>query len=182
MSERYEQARAAMQELVERAKLTKGQIVVVGCSTSEIMGARIGSSGTLEVAQEVLRGLREPVEAAGGVLAVQCCEHLNRALVLPRAALEEKGFTEVCAQPWEHAGGSMATAYWQALEEPCLAETIVAKAGLDIGDTLIGMHLARVAVPVRLEQKEIGQAHLCAAVTRPPLIGGERAHYPQKIR
>ena len=88
MSELYEQARAAMQELVERAKLKKGQIVVVGCSTSEIMGARIGSSGTLEVAQEVLRGLREPVEAAGGVLAVQCCEHLNRALVLPRATHE----------------------------------------------------------------------------------------------
>lgn len=182
MNDLYKQARDAMQELVERANLKKGQIVVVGCSTSEIMGARIGSSGTLEVAQTVLKGLREPIEERGGVLAVQCCEHLNRALVLPRAALEEKGYTEVCAQPWEHAGGSMATAYWQALEEPCLAETICAQAGLDIGDTLIGMHLKRVAVPVRLSEKVIGQAHLCAAVTRPALIGGERARYPQKIR
>ncbi len=178
----YMEAKTAMAELVERANLKNGQIVVVGCSTSEIMGARIGSSGTLEVAQEVLKGLREPVEERGGVLAIQCCEHLNRALVLPRAALEEKNLTEVCAQPWEHAGGSMATAYWHALEEPCLAETISAKAGLDIGDTLIGMHLQRVAVPVRLETKVIGQAHLTAAVTRPALIGGERAQYPAKIR
>lgn len=182
MNDLYKQARDAMQELVERANLKKGQIVVVGCSTSEIMGERIGSSGTLEVAQAVLKGLREPIEERGGVLAVQCCEHLNRALVLPRAALEEKGYTEVCAQPWEHAGGSMATAYWQALEDPSLAETICAQAGLDIGDTLIGMHLKRVAVPVRLSEKVIGQAHLCAAVTRPALIGGERARYPQKIR
>ena len=178
----YIEAKAAMQELVNRANLKKGQVVVVGCSTSEIMGARIGSSGTLEVAKEVLRGLREPIEEKGGWLAIQCCEHLNRSLVMPRAALEEKGYTEVCAQPWEHAGGSMATAYWQALEEPCLAETICANAGLDIGDTLIGMHLKRVAVPVRLEQKVIGAAHLTAAVTRPALIGGERARYPQKIR
>lgn len=177
-----QEARAAMSELVQRANLQEGQIVVLGCSTSEIMGARIGSSGTLEVAQAVLSGLLEPIEARGGVLAVQCCEHLNRALVLPRKAMEEKGLLEVCAQPWEHAGGSMATAYYQSLTQPCLVETIQAQAGLDIGDTLIGMHLKRVAVPVRLEQKTIGQAHLCAAVTRPPLIGGERARYPQKIR
>ena len=124
----------------------------------------------------------EPVLARGGVLAVQCCEHLNRSLVIPRQALEDNHLTEVCAEPWEHAGGSMATAYYRALEEPCLCETIQASAGLDIGDTLIGMHLKRVAVPVRLEQKTIGEAHLCAATTRPPLIGGERAHYPQKIR
>ncbi len=182
MEELYRQARDAMEELVTRANLTEGKIVVVGCSTSEILGERIGTSGTLEVAREVLRGLMEPVVARGGVLAVQCCEHLNRALVLPRAALEKRGLTEVCAQPWEHAGGSMATAYFMALDEPCLAETIAADAGLDIGDTLIGMHLRRVAVPVRLSQKTIGRAHLCAAVTRPPLIGGERARYPQKIR
>lgn len=180
--ELYQEALKAMNELCERANLKKGQIVVVGCSTSEIMGKCIGSSGTLEVAQEVLRGLMEPVLARGGVLAVQCCEHLNRSLVIPRQALEDNHLTEVCAEPWEHAGGSMATAYYRALEEPCLCETIQASAGLDIGDTLIGMHLKRVAVPVRLEQKTIGEAHLCAATTRPPLIGGERAHYPQKIR
>lgn len=178
----YLDALAAMTELVEMADIHKGQVVVVGCSTSEIMGRGIGTSGTLEVAQHVLRGLMEPIAARGAYLAVQCCEHLNRSLVLPRQALEEKGYTEVCAQPWEHAGGSMATAYFQDLDQPCLAQSVVADAGLDIGDTLIGMHLKHVAVPVRLSQRGIGQAHLCAAVTRPPLIGGERARYPKKIR
>lgn len=182
MQELYEEALRAMTELCENAQIGPGDLVVVGCSTSEIQGARIGTSGTLEVARAALQGLLEPVQARGGVLAVQCCEHLNRALVLPRSAIKENRLTEVCAEPWEHAGGSMATAYYQALEEPALAETIAAKAGLDIGDTLIGMHLARVAVPVRLAQKTIGSAHLCAAKTRPALIGGERAHYPQKIR
>ena len=182
MTNYYEETRAAMEELCEKGHIKEKQIVVVGCSTSEIVGMRIGTGGTLEVAQEVLRGLLEPVEKRGAYLAVQCCEHLNRSLVLPREALEEKGFTEVCAEPWEHAGGSMATAYYKVLKAPCLAETIVANAGLDIGDTLIGMHLKRVAVPLRLTQKTIGDAHLVAAFTRPPLIGGERAHYPQKIR
>ena len=143
MQELYEEALRAMTELCESAQIGPGDLVVVGCSTSEIQGARIGTSGTLEVARAALQGLLEPVQARGGVLAVQCCEHLNRALVLPRSAIKENRLTEVCAEPWEHAGGSMATAYYQALEEPALAETIAAKAGLDIGDTLIGMHLAR---------------------------------------
>ena len=178
----YQEALRAMTEVCERSGIEKGDIVVVGCSTSEIQGARIGTAGTLEVARAALRGLMEPVQSRGAHLAVQCCEHLNRALVLPRQALREQRLTEVCAEPWEHAGGSLATAYYRALEEPALAETIQAKAGLDIGDTLIGMHLKRVAVPLRLAQKTIGCAHLCAAMTRPALIGGERARYPQKIR
>ena len=145
----YEQTTAVIAELCEKAAVKPGQTVVVGCSTSEVTGKKIGTNSSMDVAGEIFRALHDYTRAHGIYLAIQCCEHLNRSLVLPRAALEEKGYTEVCAQPWEHAGGSMATAYWQALEEPCLAETICANAGLDIGDTLIGMHLKRVAVPAR---------------------------------
>lgn len=104
MQELYEEALRAMTELCESAQIGPGDLVVVGCSTSEIQGARIGTSGTLEVARAALQGLLEPVQARGGVLAVQCCEHLNRALVLPRSAIKENRLTEVCAEPWEHAG------------------------------------------------------------------------------
>ena len=176
------QAGQAMEELVHRAGIRKGQIVVVGCSTSEVLGKHIGTSGTLDVARQVLQGLMEPVHAVGAHLAVQCCEHLNRALVLPLDVLERRNLMQVCALPQPHAGGSLATAYYESLEDPALCETLTAHAGLDIGDTLIGMHLRRVAVPLRLGVAKIGEAHLTAAMTRAPLIGGERAHYPAKIR
>jgi len=174
----YEQCRLAMDELCRRANIRRGDLVVVGCSTSEIVGQRIGSAGTLEIAAQVLDGLKAGLAPYGGVLCTQCCEHLNRALVLPRADGERLNLTEVCVLPQQHAGGSLSTVYYASLDEPFVAETIMAKAGLDIGDTLIGMHLRRVAVPLRLETKSIGEAHLTAAYTRPPLIGGARAKYP----
>lgn len=174
----YQACAAAADELCRVGQLRPGDMAVVGCSTSEVQGQRIGSAGTLELAEQILQGLLEGFAPHGVVLATQCCEHLNRALVLPRRTAEALGLTEVCVLPQPHAGGSLSTAYYQSLEEPFVAETIQAKAGLDIGDTLIGMHLRRVAVPRRLQVSSIGQAHLVAATTRPPLIGGARAKYP----
>lgn len=175
-----EQARSAMAELLSVAHIQSGQVVVVGCSTSEVVGQRIGTAGALEVADALLDGLLPPLTEAGAVLAVQCCEHLNRALVLPRAVAERLNLLEVCALPHQKAGGSLSQQYYARLgEQACLVEHIQAHAGLDIGDTLIGMHLRAVAVPVRLSGTTIGQAHLVAARTRPPLIGGERAIYPK---
>jgi len=176
------ETRTALLQLLEQAHMSAGQILVVGCSTSEVAGKRIGSGGTLETANLILDGLLPVLEAAGIYLAVQCCEHLNRAIVLPRECAERCGLDEVCARPAPHAGGSLATAYYERLSAPCLVEGVRAHAGIDIGGTLIGMHLKPVAVPVRIEQKKIGEAPLILARTRPKLIGGARAQYPQDIR
>ncbi|MDR2514763.1 MAG: TIGR01440 family protein [Christensenellaceae bacterium] len=172
-----EESLLAIKSLCEQAHIKPGELVVVGCSTSEVIGERIGSAGSPETAAEILHGLLDGLSPFGAALAVQCCEHLNRSLVLPREALERLCLTEVCVLPQPHAGGSLATAYYLHLGEPSVAETIQARAGLDIGDTLIGMHLRRVAVPLRLGLS-IGRAHLNAAFSRPPLVGGARAAYP----
>lgn len=181
MQELYEEALRAMTELCESAQIGPGDLVVVGCSTSEIQGARIGTSGTLEVARAALKGLLEPVRARGGVLAVQCCEHLNRALIVEREAAEKFGYEPVCVIPQPKAGGSFATAVWKRMKDPVPVEHVRASAGLDIGCTLIGMHLKEVAVPLRLSVKHIGEASVSAARTRPKLIGGVRAVYPDKV-
>ncbi|MDO3412127.1 TIGR01440 family protein [Saccharibacillus sp. CPCC 101409] len=164
-------------ELAETAGLTNGKVLVVGTSTSEVAGKRIGTSGALEVAQSLLAGIREVADEFGFDVAYQCCEHLNRSLVLERSVLERLGLREVSAVPVPKAGGSMASAAYRSMREPALAETIEAHAGLDIGETLIGMHLRRVAVPLRLSIRQIGEARVNAALTRPPLVGGERAVY-----
>lgn len=176
-----EAAQAALAELIAVARLRPGEIVVVGGSTSEVLGRRIGRASALAVGEALVAGLVPAAAAAGVELAVQCCEHLNRALVLRRDLLRREGLREVLARPVPGAGGALAAAYWERLGgEACLSETLSAAAGLDIGDTLIGMHLRRVAVPVRLALSAIGGAHLTAARTRPPLIGGERARYPEE--
>lgn len=176
------EARLAMEELLGAAKPKPGQIVVVGCSTSEVLGQRIGTSGALDVADALLAGFLPPLKRAGVFLAVQCCEHLNRALVVPAELLQHLSLTQVCALPRQKAGGSLAQQYYEQLgDQACLVDKIQAHAGLDIGDTLIGMHLKAVAVPVRLNVNSIGKAHLVAARTRLPLIGGERAVYPKNI-
>ncbi len=171
------QAVEAVRELAELAALKPGRVLVIGTSTSEVAGQRIGTSGALEVARELLAGISEVQREFGFDVAYQCCEHLNRALVLERSVLERLGLKEVSAVPVPKAGGSMASAAYGSMKEPALAETIEAHAGLDIGETLIGMHLRRVAVPVRLGIRQIGEARVTAATTRPPLIGGERAVY-----
>ena len=174
------QARQAVTELLEAAKLKPGKIFVVGCSSSEMVGARIGKGSSLEAAQAAFAGIYPVLQAQGIELAVQCCEHLNRALVVERAVAESHGFEIVNAIPQLHAGGSFAMTAWANFKDPVLVETIVADAGIDIGGTLIGMHLRRVAVPVRLSLDHIGQAILLCARTRPPFIGGARAVYSQE--
>lgn len=167
-------------ELLCVAGLKAGQILVAGCSTSEIAGHRIGSASSLEIGQAVVEGLLQATREAQVYLASQCCEHLNRALVIEAQAAEIYGLEEVTVIPALKAGGALATATYQALHRPVVVARIQAHAGLDIGSTLIGMHLRPVAVPVRLEVKTIGKATLTLARTRPPLIGGERAVYPQR--
>ena len=171
------QAKQAVTELLEAAKLKPGQLFVVGCSSSEIVGARIGKGSSLEAAQAAFAGIYPVLQAQGVELAAQCCEHLNRALVVERAVAERRGFEIVNAIPQLHAGGSFAVTAWANFKDPVLVETIVADAGIDIGGTLIGMHLRRVAVPVRLSLKQIGDANILCAQTRPKYIGGERAVY-----
>ena len=179
MSEFYEQARRAAAEIIERAALGKGSLLLVGCSTSEILGDRIGTNSAPEVAEEVFRALHDCTDEQGIYLAVQCCEHLNRAVVLERAAAA--GLETVNAVPRPKAGGSLAAAAYAALRDPVVVEEIRADAGLDIGLTLIGMHLRRVAVPVRLENNRIGAALVVAARTRPRFIGGARAEYDDTL-
>ncbi len=169
------QVAEAMGELVERANLKKGATVVIGCSTSEVGGGIIGKSGSLEIAEAIYEGAMSVLSDKGIYLAAQCCEHLNRAIVLEQDAAN--GCEIVCAVPKMHAGGSFATTVYKKMKEPVLIEEIKADAGLDIGATLIGMHLKKVAVPLRLSVKSIGKAPVFAAYTRPKYIGGERAEY-----
>lgn len=180
LSELTAQARCATEELLEAAHLEKGDIFVVGCSSSEITGGRIGHHSSMEAAAAVLAGVLPPLQERGIYLAAQCCEHLNRAIVLEREAARAYGYQIVAAVPQPHAGGSWATNCWRTFRDPVLVEEIRAAAGMDIGGTLIGMHLRRVAVPVRLSLDHIGQAILLCARTRPPFIGGVRAVYSEE--
>ena len=175
----YEQAQAAIRELCEKAKLREGSIVVIGCSTSEVMGSKIGSNSSPETAKQIFEGLWSVAREQGFYLAIQCCEHLNRAIITERAAVPGADAVNVVPQP--KAGGSLATQAYAAFAEPVALENIRADAGLDIGLTLIGMHLKPVAVPVRLENNRIGEALLVAARTRPKFIGGIRAIYNEAL-
>ena len=169
----------AAAELIAAAKLTKGNILIVGCSTSEICGAKIGTDSDPDTAKAVFDGIYSACSERGVFLAAQCCEHLNRAIVTERAAVP---YAEtVNAVPQKKAGGSFATAAYAAFKEPVVIEEIRADAGMDIGDTLIGMHLKKVAVPVRLSVKKIGEANLVCARVRPKFIGGSRAVYDQTL-
>ena len=175
------QARQAVTELLAEAKLKKGDVFVVGCSSSEIVGGHIGKDSSLEAACAVYAGIA-PVLAENGIwLAAQCCEHLNRAIIIEREAAEKYGWEEVCVVPRPHAGGSWATTCWKNFRDPVAVEEIRAHAGIDIGGTLIGMHLKQVAVPVRLQLDHIGSAILLAARVRPKFIGGVRAVYDQDL-
>lgn len=171
------QVKAAAEGLLERARLRPGQILVLGCSTSEVQGKRIGKAGSVEVARAILEPLLELTGKNQLYLAVQCCEHLNRALVVEAPLVERYGLEEVRAYPIPGAGGAAAAVAMELFHEPVLVERIQGHAGLDIGQTLIGMHLRPVVVPVRLPLASIGEACLTAARTRPRLIGGNRAVY-----
>lgn len=169
------QAKATAEEICETAKLVKGQILVIGCSSSEVCGNRIGSDSNLEVAQAVFEGIYEVTQSRGLYLAAQCCEHLNRAIIVEREAVPFAEYCNVVPQP--KAGGSFATMAYKYMKEPVAVEHIKAEGGIDIGDTLIGMHLKDVAVPLRLSTDKLGEAHVVCARTRLKYIGGERAQY-----
>ena len=170
-------ARDAMAELINESKPQKGQLIVVGCSSSEIIGENIGKGSSPETAAAVMDGILPIIKENGLYIAAQCCEHLNRALVLERAAAEKFDYEIVAAVPKPKAGGSFASAAFSAFENPVLVEHVKAVAGLDIGCTLIGMHLKDVAVPLRIKTNKIGEALVLAARTRPKYIGGARAEY-----
>jgi uncharacterized protein (TIGR01440 family) len=172
-----QQAKSAVTELLSVSGLSKGDILVVGCSSSEIVGETIGHGSSIEAAEAVFEAIHPILKEKGIYLAAQCCEHLNRAIIIERACAKAYGLEEVCVVPQPKAGGSFATTAWANFDSPVAVEEIRAQAGLDIGGTLIGMHLCRVAVPVRLEQNHIGDAVLLAARTRPKFIGGSRAKY-----
>ena len=176
------QAALAVGELLEAAKLQEGDLFVVGCSSSEIVGGRIGHASSLETAQAVFRGIYPALQQRGIYLAAQCCEHLNRALIVERACARQYGLDPVSVHPQPKAGGSFATCAYKNMKEPVAVEYLQADAGLDIGDTFIGMHIKPVAVPVRLSVKSVGEAHLTAVRRRPKSIGGERAVYNPDLK
>lgn len=175
------QSRQAARELLAAARLAPGSLLVVGCSSSEITGGAIGRASSPETARAVLEGIYPLLQEQDIFLAAQCCEHLNRALILETACAERYGYDPVSVRPQPKAGGSFATAAYKTFENPVAVEHIKAKAGMDIGDTLIGMHLQDVAVPVRIRTKEIGDAHVVCARTRPKFIGGIRAVYDEDL-
>ncbi len=173
------QASEVCAEICDKAGLRKGQILVVGCSSSEIGGDRIGSNSNVDVAEAVFAGIQGELTRRGIYLAAQCCEHLNRAIIIERAAVPGREYVNVV--PFPKAGGSFATAAYKHFDDPVALEEIAADGGIDIGSTLIGMHLKRVAVPVRLINNKIGEAFVTAARVRPKFIGGERAHYDEDL-
>ena len=174
-------ARRVVAEFLEQAKLKKGNLVVIGCSTSEIAEHHIGSYSNAELGEAVFVAICGELRRAGLAVAAQCCEHLNRALIMTEADAERFGYDAVNVIPQPKAGGSFATAAWNHMENPVAVEHVQAHAGIDIGDTLIGMHLRPVAVPVRIEHPMIGRAHIVCARTRAKYIGGERAHYNEEL-
>ena len=174
------QAKAAAEQLLAAAKLSTGDIVVVGCSTSEVTGHKVGSYSSPELGQAIYDGIQEALQPQGIYLAAQCCEHLNRAIIVEAEAVPGADICNVVPQP--KAGGSFATAAYHGFQHPVALEEIRADAGLDIGGTLIGMHLKKVAVPVRLTQNRIGEAMVLAARVRPKFIGGNRAVYDEDLK
>ncbi|MBR3845382.1 MAG: TIGR01440 family protein [Clostridia bacterium] len=172
-----ERSKNMIEEFLSVVPMKASEILVIGCSSSEIVGESIGKGSNFNAASAVYEGIAPILAEKGIFLAAQCCEHLNRALVVERECAERYGLETVCVVPKAKAGGSFATAAFENFKDPVVVETIKAHAGIDIGDTLIGMHLRAVAVPVRLSVKRLGEANLVFARTRPKYIGGPRACY-----
>lgn len=164
-------------EIFNNVDVKKGEILVVGCSSSEVIGSNIGKGSSYETAKALFEVIYPEIREREIFLAAQCCEHLNRALVIERACAEKYGLEIVSVVPQPKAGGSFATVAYESMEEPVVVEHIKAHVGIDIGDTLIGMHLREVAVPLRVSVKKIGCANVVCAYTRPKFIGGARAVY-----
>ena len=179
MSDFKKQTEVAIKELIQVANLKKGDILVVGCSSSEVIGEKIGTNSSVDTANEIFNVIYNILKENGIFLAAQCCEHLNRAIIIEKELATRERLEEVNVVPQPKAGGSFATAAYHTFTSPVVVEHIKAHAGMDIGDTFIGMHLKDVAVPVRLSVKTIGEAIIIAAKTRPKFIGGPRANYDE---
>lgn len=173
------ETKSITQEILELSKLQAGQIFVLGLSTSEVKGGLIGKDSSREIGQVIVKAILEVLDSRGIYLAVQGCEHLNRALVVERELALQKDLEIVSVLPSLHAGGAGQLAAFDYMKDPVEVEFIKADAGLDIGDTSIGMHVKHVQVPIRASRKELGQAHISALASRPKLIGGNRALYPR---
>ena len=174
----------AAMEICEASGIEAGQIFVVGCSSSEVLGDRIGTATNVNVAEAIYNGIVPVLKERGIFLAGQCCEHLNRAIVIEEEVLERYGFEQVNAIPQpNHAGGAFATVCYQRMEKPVLTESIrmQATAGIDIGGTMIGMHIHPTVVPLRISLRKIGEAAIICARRRPRYIGGSRAVYDEKL-
>ncbi len=169
-------------DILEQSRLKAGDVFLVGCSTSTVFGEAYGSSSSMDIAGALFEGIYPELEKRGIYLAVQCCEHLNRAVIIPEKAAEKLRLDIVNVVPQPKAGGSFATTAYAKIENPVSVEHIKADAGMDIGGVLIGMHLREVAVPLNLRENTIGKAHITAARTRPKFIGGERAHYNDDLK
>lgn len=174
-------AKRVVKEFLEQAKLEEEDLVVIGCSTSEIAAQKIGTYSSKELGEAVFLAIYEEFSKAKIAVATQCCEHLNRALIMEKTVAKKRGYEIVNVVPQPKAGGSFSTAAYRHMKEPVAVEWIKADAGIDIGDTLIGMHLKSVAVPVRIEHANIGNAHIVCARTRAKFIGGERACYNEDL-
>lgn len=172
-----DEAAGLVHDFLQQAGAEPGWLMVVGCSTSEVLGGRIGKAGSSRLGEVLAQAVLAQTAKLNIAACAQCCEHLNRALVLERAEAKARGLKIVHAVPKPHAGGSFAAGFYRQLTDPVLAEAVAADCALDIGQTLVGMHLRPVAVPLRLSKKTLGQAIITAAYSRPPLIGGERAEY-----
>lgn len=179
LEEIEEQLDTVLRELFAATRLEQGDILVVGCSTSEVAGGRIGTYSSQEIGEALYRVAYRCCEEMGIYLACQCCEHLNRSLIVEKACMREHRLTRVNVIPQLKAGGAFAQAAYRNMREPVAVEALLAQAGVDIGDTLIGMHLAPVAVPVRTGQKTVGQAHVVCARSRAKYVGGGRAVYDE---
>lgn len=178
------QSRVAVTEIIDGAGLKPGSIFVIGCSSSEILGDQIGTATNVDVANAVYDGIIPVLRERGILAAAQCCEHLNRALVVERSTMEKYGFEQVNAIPQpNHAGGALGTVCYERFEDPVLVESINSKAdaGIDIGGTMIGMHMHSVVVPMRISLRKIGQASIICARHRPKYVGGQRAIYDEKL-
>lgn len=164
-------------QILNSIEYHRGDIFVVGCSSSEVIGDKIGTSSSEEVGEEIFLSIKEILDGKGIYMASQCCEHLNRALVVDRELAQKNNLEIVAVVPQPKAGGSFATAAYKHIKDPVVVEFIQSNIGLDIGDTFIGMHMKHVCVPLRIERKTIGKAHITQAFSRPKLIGGQRAKY-----
>jgi len=184
LEEIKKQSKRAVEEILDGARLNEGDIFVIGCSSSEILGDQIGTATNLESANAVFDGIIPVLKEKGIFAAAQCCEHLNRALVVERKAMEKYGFEQVNAIPQpNHAGGAFATVCYQRFDDPVLVESVMNKAdaGIDIGGTMIGMHMHNVVVPMRISLRKIGEAPIICARHRPKYVGGQRAVYDERL-